>query len=166
MPRYRGVFPAFIHFAGARLLSRTGAQLYARDKFSKGKPLLEVMAEPGSSFFEALKNFERVEVYANALQDRTVPFPTGGIAAHDFFDEARRKSREARDSLKLLRDNEEGEKLDMREGGMEMCVTSPSSIEVELTVRQHPRRSLSFGHPVDQGDRASDAALGSCTLER
>ena len=56
-------FPGFrsrmFAFLGPRLLSRTGEQFYAVDKWSvSGRPLLEVMADPGTlhavSFFEQL----------------------------------------------------------------------------------------------------------------
>jgi hypothetical protein len=70
LPRYRGVFAGLIHWGGSNLLSRSGRQMYARDRFHDGKPLLEVMSEPGSSFHAALVAFERIEIYANAFQDR------------------------------------------------------------------------------------------------
>jgi hypothetical protein len=39
-------------FFGPRILSRTGEQFYAVDKWSKtGRPLLEVMADPGEEHF-------------------------------------------------------------------------------------------------------------------
>ena len=42
---------------GSRLLSRTGEQFYAQDKWSaSGRPLLEVMADPGKCFTEFYRN--------------------------------------------------------------------------------------------------------------
>jgi len=69
---------------GPRLLGRTGKQFYAVDKWSMtGKPLLEVMTDPGKGhfsfadtglliihpdrvFFQGLKLFPHIRIYANA----------------------------------------------------------------------------------------------------
>ena len=46
--RYPSLFSRLGSFFGPRVLSRTGEQFYARDKWSKtGKALLEIMADPG-----------------------------------------------------------------------------------------------------------------------
>ena len=46
--RYPSLFSKLGSFFGPRVLSRTGEQFYATDKWSKtGKALLEVMADPG-----------------------------------------------------------------------------------------------------------------------
>jgi hypothetical protein len=51
-----------------------------------------------------------------------VPFPTGGIAAHDRFDAARRSARQARSAAGLPTDNDDEDlDLDLREGGLSMC---------------------------------------------
>jgi hypothetical protein len=50
--RYPSFFSKLGSFFGPRVLSRTGEQFYATDKWSKtGKPLLEVMADPGEGLF-------------------------------------------------------------------------------------------------------------------
>lgn len=65
------------------LLSRTGEQFYCVDKFSSsGRPLLEVMADPGTFlkfhtccgtsshadkvFYQGLALFQHLRIYANA----------------------------------------------------------------------------------------------------
>jgi hypothetical protein len=48
LPRYPNFFSALANSFGPRLLSRTGEQFFAVDKWSpSGKPLLAVMADPG-----------------------------------------------------------------------------------------------------------------------
>jgi hypothetical protein len=51
---------------GARLLSRSGEQLYVADSYADGRPLLEVMADPDEAFIRALRRFKRIEIFANA----------------------------------------------------------------------------------------------------
>lgn len=45
--------------------------------------MLKILADPQFSFYRALAKFERIEVFANAVNDRTVPFPTGAFELHD-----------------------------------------------------------------------------------
>lgn len=46
-------FPSFVSratsYLGARILSNTGQQIYVEDDYLNGKPLLELMAQPGES---------------------------------------------------------------------------------------------------------------------
>ncbi|KAI0091664.1 putative serine esterase-domain-containing protein [Irpex rosettiformis] len=71
---------------GTRLLSRTGEQFYAKDKWSAtGRPLLEVMADPNRVFFQALALFHRIRFYANAVNDMTVPYMTAAVESEDIF---------------------------------------------------------------------------------
>ena len=91
-------------FLGPRLLSRTGEQFYAVDKWSaSGRSLLEVMADPGTSFdlcmsaifidehaaarvfYQALTLFPHIRFYANAVNDVTVPYPTAAVETDDIF---------------------------------------------------------------------------------
>lgn len=90
IPTYKSFWSSLFRFLGARLLSRSGSQLYENDRFlvpsaldqrpnekDKGakktwwkakedaEPLLKVMADPRYSFYQALLKFERVELYAN-----------------------------------------------------------------------------------------------------
>ncbi|KAL7341107.1 ADP-ribose pyrophosphatase [Rhodotorula toruloides] len=103
IPAYSSFWSRTFRYLGGRLLSRTGRQLYERDRFlplrftdgadkkgvrgEKGKveaaPLLKVMADPRYSFYKALQKFERIDVFANIVNDRTVPFPTGALESHD-----------------------------------------------------------------------------------
>ena len=101
-------FPSFrskmFAFLGPRLLSRTGEQFYAVDKWSaSGRPLLEVMADPGMSssvgslyfainptleriFWQALALFPHACFYANAINDVTVPYLTAAAETEDPFE--------------------------------------------------------------------------------
>ncbi|KAJ3536957.1 hypothetical protein NM688_g6764 [Phlebia brevispora] len=73
-------------FLGPRLLSRTGEQFYAVDKWSAtGRPLLEVMADPERIFYQALTLFPHICFYANAVNDTTVPYPTAAVETEDIF---------------------------------------------------------------------------------
>ena len=47
--RFPTMFSRMINTLGPRLLSRTGEQFFASDKWSqRGRPLIEVMADPGA----------------------------------------------------------------------------------------------------------------------
>jgi hypothetical protein len=156
IPRYRGTWSAFTGLVGSRLLSRSGAQMYARDRFHDGKPLLELMSEHGTSFRNALEAFERVEVYANAVMDRsvcfslftcdlvilttffvnrTVPFPSAAIVAHDPFAYARHKAAK-RNHLDVSDPDAE---IDLRDGGLEVvCYPEYASLISELRIVDPP----------------------------
>ena len=89
--------------SGPSLLSRTGEHFYGVDKWADtSKPLLEVMSEKGmyflvlvyprsrhilsdSIFYKGLRQFKRINFYANAVNDRTVPFVTAAIEPMDPF---------------------------------------------------------------------------------
>ncbi|KAJ7577096.1 DUF676-domain-containing protein [Mycena floridula] len=76
----------FYAWMGSRLLARTGTQFYLLDKWSNtGNPLLEFMANKDSFFFQALRQFSVVAVYANAINDLTVPYYTGAFEESDPF---------------------------------------------------------------------------------
>jgi hypothetical protein len=92
-PQYTSAWSAIFKYLGARLLSRSGSQLYENDRFlpssildgldqdlkpkpkgalsrfsvarENAEPLLAVMADPRYNFFKALAAFERIEIYAN-----------------------------------------------------------------------------------------------------
>lgn len=73
-------------FFGQNLLSRTGEQFYSIDKWSaKGRPLLEVMADPQRVFYQALALFPNICFYANAVNDVTVPYLTSAVESEDPF---------------------------------------------------------------------------------
>lgn len=95
IPRFPGRMSAVLNTLGAKLLSRTGEQLYAGDDYHSGKPLLEVMSQPGTSFYDAVMRFKHKSIYANSMNDRTVPFATGAfpMAGKDNFARAARLAR-------------------------------------------------------------------------
>ena len=118
-----------LNYLGARLLSSTGEQLYASDDYLNGQPLVEVLAQPGeflpinqlsttaetgnagTSFHTALTRFKSKKVFANAVNDRTVPFASGGFPKdyHDPFARADRIARtKAADPGALAMDLSEG----------------------------------------------------------
>ncbi|VDB94196.1 unnamed protein product [Peniophora sp. CBMAI 1063] len=83
---YPTLFSRLAHKFGPYLLSRTGEQFYAVDKWSKrGRPLVEVMADPERVFYQALALFPHIQFYANAMNDLTVPFCTAAVELHDPF---------------------------------------------------------------------------------
>ena len=43
------------------------------------------MADPERIFYQALCKFEHLRIYANTVNDRTVPYPTAIIEADDIF---------------------------------------------------------------------------------
>lgn len=71
---------------GAKTLSTSGAQMFLADSFrDTGKPLLSVLAEPNSIFLQGLRMFKNKSIYANTVNDRSVPFYTAGISRVDPF---------------------------------------------------------------------------------
>ncbi|KII87708.1 hypothetical protein PLICRDRAFT_42219 [Plicaturopsis crispa FD-325 SS-3] len=86
LPRYSSVLSSLFHTLGPKLLSRTGEQFYCVDKWSaNGRPLLEVMADPDRLFFQGLALFPHIRIYANAVNDVTVPYCTAAIELDDPF---------------------------------------------------------------------------------
>ncbi|PWW78219.1 DUF676-domain-containing protein [Tuber magnatum] len=69
---------------GARLLSASGRQLFAIDKFrNTGRPLLSVLADRDSVFFKGLERFQNKVLYANVINDRATCYYTAGISRFD-----------------------------------------------------------------------------------
>jgi hypothetical protein len=69
---------------GARTLSTSGRQLFLIDNFrNTEKPLLAVLADPGSIFIHALTQFQSRSLYTNIVNDRTAVHYTTGISKHD-----------------------------------------------------------------------------------
>jgi hypothetical protein len=71
---------------GARTISQSGRQMFLIDSFrDTGRPLLSVLADPESIFVEGLKKFQRKSIYANIVNDRSVPFYTSSLSKVDPF---------------------------------------------------------------------------------
>ncbi|KAJ4000546.1 DUF676-domain-containing protein [Lentinula boryana] len=83
---YDSVFDAIKRKLGPKLLSKTGEQFFCVDKWGKsGRPLLDVMSDPNLIFFQTLNRFKHVRIYANAVNDLTVPYVTAAIETEDPF---------------------------------------------------------------------------------
>ncbi|BGP28361.1 hypothetical protein JCM10296v2_000093 [Rhodotorula toruloides] len=145
IPAYDSFWSRTFRYLGGRLLSRTGRQLYERDRFlpsqfardKAGKqdalktkekieaaPLLKVMADPRYSFYKALRKFDRVDVFANIVNDRTVPFPTGALELHDPFALARARAQEAAEG----RGETVHDTIDWQSGGLEITLYDDAPI--------------------------------------
>jgi hypothetical protein len=86
IPRFPSAFSALANYIGPRFLSRTGEQFFCVDKWSpKGRPLLDVLADPDHIFYQALLLFPHIRIYANAINDLTVPYVTAAIEEVDLF---------------------------------------------------------------------------------
>ena len=71
---------------GGRALSVSGQQMFLIDNFRKtGRPLLAVMADSSSIFIRGLNTFKSKSLYANIINDRSVPFYTAYITSTDPF---------------------------------------------------------------------------------
>ncbi|KAK0283554.1 hypothetical protein LTR35_001911 [Friedmanniomyces endolithicus] len=74
------------NFLGSRTLSTSGQQMFLVDDFrGTGRPLLAVLADPSSIFVRGLSQFKRKSVYANSLNDRSVPYYTSAMSRTDPF---------------------------------------------------------------------------------
>ncbi|KIK66677.1 hypothetical protein GYMLUDRAFT_192639 [Collybiopsis luxurians FD-317 M1] len=81
------LFNRITRYLGARTLGNTGKQLYGVDSWgTTGRPLLEVMADKDFVFWKALNAFQRIDIYANAINDRIVPYVSGVFETVDPFD--------------------------------------------------------------------------------
>ncbi|KAF9038479.1 putative serine esterase-domain-containing protein [Panaeolus papilionaceus] len=86
LPSYPTLFSSLSRGLGPKLLSRTGEQFFCVDKWSpKGRPLLVVMADPERVFYQTLAKFKHLRIYANAVNDMTVPYVTSAIETSDPF---------------------------------------------------------------------------------
>ncbi|KAL1410001.1 hypothetical protein Q8F55_004001 [Vanrija albida] len=87
IPRYNTFISTVLCWLGGRLLSRTGEQVYVVDSYSESdpRPLLEIMADPKQVFHKALSRFQDIHIYANLVNDNTVPFPSAAIQMRDPF---------------------------------------------------------------------------------
>ncbi|BEJ05703.1 hypothetical protein CcaverHIS641_0302250 [Cutaneotrichosporon cavernicola] len=87
VPRYNTLLSNVVGWLGARLLSRSGEQVHLVDRYSGAdrRPLLEVMADPKYVWHQALSRFAQVHIYANIVNDNTVPYPSAAIEPIDPF---------------------------------------------------------------------------------
>ncbi|ODO09056.1 hypothetical protein I350_02655 [Cryptococcus amylolentus CBS 6273] len=87
VPRYNTFLSTTLCWLGARILSRSGEQLYVADRYSDEdpRPLLEIMADPRSVFYTGLEQFERRAIFAAAINDNSVPYPSASISPTDHF---------------------------------------------------------------------------------
>ncbi|KAL2142231.1 hypothetical protein VTI28DRAFT_1429 [Corynascus sepedonium] len=80
----RGWMRQAYNVLGARTLCASGRQLFGIDKFrDTGRPLLAVLADPGSVFMSGLARFRRRTLYANIVNDRTAVYYTTAIDKTD-----------------------------------------------------------------------------------
>lgn len=71
---------------GSRTLSTSGQQMFTVDDFrGNGRPLLSLMADQNSIFVKGLRMFKHKSLYANTMNDRSVPYYTAGISRTDPF---------------------------------------------------------------------------------
>lgn len=86
--RYPSFISSVFSSLGPKLLSRTGEQFYCVDEWSpNGQPLILTMADPDKIFYQALSSFKHIRIYANAINDVTVPYVTAAIETEDPFAE-------------------------------------------------------------------------------
>lgn len=79
-----GVQYKILNFLGSRTLSTSGRQLFTIDTFrDTSRPILSVLADPGSIFMLALAQFSHRVLYANIINDRSAPYYTTSISATD-----------------------------------------------------------------------------------
>ena len=79
-----GVHHRVWNLLGANTLSISGRQLFTIDTFrNTERPLLSVLADPGSIFMLALAKFKHRVLYANIINDRSAPYYTTSISTTD-----------------------------------------------------------------------------------
>ncbi|WRT64856.1 uncharacterized protein IL334_001792 [Kwoniella shivajii] len=87
IPKYNTLLSTVLGFLGARVMSRSGEQMWVKDTYSDEdqRPLLEIMADPRGIFYQGLEQFDRLDIYASAVNDHSVPYPTAAIEPTDHF---------------------------------------------------------------------------------
>ncbi|CAK4033492.1 related to lipase serine esterase [Lecanosticta acicola] len=76
------------NFLGAKTLSTSGQQLFLVDDFrGTGRNLLSILADPNSAFVKGLNLFKHKWLYANTLNDRSVPYYTAMMSRTDPYRE-------------------------------------------------------------------------------
>lgn len=102
--RYATLFNRLFTIVGSRFISRSGEQLFCVDKEQliarlarKGAWSLMLRGDPSLTrfypsivddvFYKALEQFRRIDVFASAQNDRTVPFPSGAFVETDPFED-------------------------------------------------------------------------------
>ncbi|KAJ7442261.1 DUF676-domain-containing protein [Mycena latifolia] len=78
-----------LFWLGSTVLGRTGKQLHLLD--DSERPLLQIMAHPQSPFFLGLSKFRNINIYANAINDFTVPYFSGALEETDPFADHRER---------------------------------------------------------------------------
>ncbi|KAI5369303.1 Putative alpha/Beta hydrolase, lipase [Septoria linicola] len=82
----RGARSYIFNVLGAKTLSTSGQQMFLVDDFRDTKrPLLSIMADPNSVFVKGLSRFKNKWIYANTMNDRSVPYYTSAISRTDPF---------------------------------------------------------------------------------
>lgn len=104
IPATNSTFSKVANFAGARILGRSGRQLYLVDRDwnpptpasspsssdtgkeePEGMSLIEALSDPRFTFIKALGQFQRIDIYANAIADLTVAYRTAAFEPLDPF---------------------------------------------------------------------------------
>ena len=79
-----GIQYKVFNFLGSRTLSTSGRQLFTIDTFrDTNRPILSILADPGSIFILALAQFSHRVLYANVINDRSAPYYTTSISETD-----------------------------------------------------------------------------------
>lgn len=74
------------NIVGSRTLSTSGQQMFTVDDFREtGRPLLSIMADQNSIFMQGLRLFKKCSLYANIINDRSVPYYTASVSRTDPF---------------------------------------------------------------------------------
>ncbi|KAJ7334116.1 DUF676-domain-containing protein [Mycena albidolilacea] len=77
-----------LFWIGSTVFGRSGKQLHLRDNWADtGYPLLQAIAHPDFAFYHGLSKFRKINIYANAINDFTVPYFSGAFEEADPFAE-------------------------------------------------------------------------------
>ena len=93
IPRLPSLGASICRTLSISLMSRIGKQLYAADDYIDGRPLVEVISQPGTPFYDGLLKFKHKSIYANISNDKIVPYVTG------FFPDANEDVKIRRDEM-------------------------------------------------------------------
>ncbi|KAI8577600.1 hypothetical protein K450DRAFT_251594 [Umbelopsis ramanniana AG] len=81
----RNTIVRIFNWLSKRLLSRSGEQMSLADSYRDGRPLLEIMASPDHEFMKHMARFQHRFIYANGVNDRSVPYWTAAFEHTNYF---------------------------------------------------------------------------------
>lgn len=131
----------------------------------KGKSLLSIMSDPESVFFKGLKQFRERIIYANAVNDLTVPFHTGYMSLQNPF---RKSGHVLLKMVTLSSDSKDLSNANQGDSVIDENTPLAKDLKTEGNIRQvvvDVSRSRYIAHPftIDKDDKQKGKSSSNST---